>query len=61
MAGSNFERSDASATATAGIVLGLYHRCGFAVLSGNPKRCCTLITLRAEFGDADASVPMNVS
>ena len=60
-AGSSLDRSVASALATAGIVLGLYHRCGFAVLSGRPSKCCTLITLRAEFGDAEASVLMKVS
>ena len=60
-AGSSAERSEANALATAGIVFGLYHRCGFGVLSGRPSRCCTLITLRAEFGDAEASESMKAS
>ena len=60
-AGSSADRSDANALATAGMVFGLYHRCGFAVLLGRPSRPCTLITLRAEFGDAEASVFMKVS
>jgi hypothetical protein len=51
----------ARALATAGIVFGSYHRCGFAVLSGRPNRCCTSTTLRDEFGDAEASVFMKVS
>ena len=40
------------AFATAGIVAGEYHRCGFGVQSGRPSRCCTSITLRAELGAA---------
>ena len=40
------------ALATAGMVVGEYHRCGFGVLSGSPSRCCTSITLRSGFGDA---------
>ena len=32
--------------ATAGIVVGSYHRCGFGVLSGRPSTCWTTITLR---------------
>src|SRR5579875_1856300 len=34
-------RADAIASATAGMVPGLYHRCGFGVPSGSPSRCCT--------------------
>src|ERR1700722_3103676 len=60
-AGSSAERSDANAWATAGIVFGSYHRCGLAVLSGSLSRCCTLIILRAEFGDAEARESMKVS
>ena len=40
------------ALATAGMVDGEYHRCGFGVLSGRPSRCWTSITLRSGFADA---------
>ena len=60
-AGSRAERSAAIAWATAGIVFGSYHRCGFGVLSGRPNRCCTMITWRAEFGDADSILAMKSS
>ena len=49
------------AFATAGMVPGLYHRCGFGVLSGRPSRSCTTMTLRAAFGAAFSIVFMNVS
>ncbi len=38
--------------ATAGIVLGLYHRCGFGVSVGRPSTSWATITLRLLFGDA---------
>ena len=34
------------ARATAGIVVGLYQRCGFGVSSGSPSSVCTSITRR---------------
>ncbi len=49
------------ALATAGIVFGSYHRCGFGVLSGRPSRCWTTITLRLEFGDADSILFIQLS
>ena len=54
-------RSAAIALATAGIVVGLYQRCGFGVLSGRPSRCWTTMTLRHEFGDADSILFMKSS
>ena len=45
-------RSAAIALATAGMVDGSYHRCGFGVLSGRPSTFCTLMTLRLESGTA---------
>jgi hypothetical protein len=54
-------RSAAIAVATAGIVSGLYHRCGFGVLPGRPSRSWTTMTLRAGFGAAFSIVVMNVS
>ena len=60
-AGWRAARSPAIASATAGIVLGLYHRCGFGVPVGRPSRFCTTMTLRAEFGAAFSIVFMNVS
>ena len=54
-------RSAAIALATAGIVPGLYHRCGFGVPVGRPSRSWTTMTLRAEFGAAFSIVCMNVS
>ena len=54
-------RSAAMALATAGIVDGLYHRCGFGVLSGRPSSRCTSMTLRLESGTASSIVVMNVS
>ena len=47
--------------ATAGIVPGLYHRCGFGVLSGRPSSCCTLITLRPGAGAAFSIVVAQAS
>ncbi len=38
----------------AGIVFGLYQRCGLGVELGKPRRSCTVITFRAGFGDADS-------
>ena len=55
------ERSAATAFATAGIVDGLYHRCGLGVLSGSPSRCCTSMTLRLPFGAAASILFMYVS
>ena len=49
------------AFATAGMVFGLYHRCGLGVLSGSPSTFWTTITLRSGFGDADSILFMNVS
>src|SRR5271157_4936721 len=49
------------AFATAGMVPGLYHRCGFGVLSGKPSRFCTTTTLRDELGAAFSIVFMNPS
>jgi len=60
-AGCSAARSAATAFATAGIVPGLYHRCGFGVLSGRPSRSCTVTTLRDELGAAFSIVFMNVS
>ena len=60
-AGCRADRSAAMALATAGIVFGSYHRCGFGVLSGRPSRCCTTITLRFGFGDADSILFMKLS
>ena len=40
------------AVATFGMVVGLYHRCGFGVLSGRPSSCCTSTTLRPSLGTA---------
>src|SRR5580693_6782767 len=54
-------RSAAIAFATAGMVLGLYHRCGFGVAVGRPSRFCTTMTLRDELGAAFSRVFMNVS
>ena len=51
-AGCKAERSVTSAFATAGIVFGLYQRCGLGVDSGSPRSFCTLMTSREEFGDA---------
>ena len=45
-------RSLAMAAATFGMVAGLYHRCGFGVLSGRPSNCCTSMTLRPSLGTA---------
>ena len=44
--GSSSERSAAMTLATAGIVFGLYHRCGLGVLSGSPRTCWATMTLR---------------
>ena len=49
------------ALATAGIVVGLYHKCGFGVLSGRPSNCCTSMTLREESGEAFSIVVAQVS
>ena len=54
-------RPVAIALATAGIVVGLYQRCGFGVLSGRPSRFCTSMTFRLESGTAFSIVVMNVS
>ena len=51
-AGTSSDRSAAMTLATAGIVLGSYHRCGFGVLSGRPSTSWATITLRLLFGDA---------
>ena len=59
--GSSSERSAAMTLATAGMVLGLYHRCGFGVLSGSPRTCWATMTLRLEFGEADSMSFMKVS
>ena len=59
--GRSAARSAAIALATAGIVFGLYQRCGFGVLSGRPSSVWTTMTLRVEFGDADSILFMNVS
>ena len=40
------------AVATFGMVVGLYHRCGFGVLSGRPSSCCTSTILRLLAGTA---------
>ena len=60
-AGRSADRSAAITFATAGIVFGSYHRCGFGVLSGSPSTFWTTITLRFAFGDADSILFMNVS
>src|ERR1022692_3274669 len=60
-AGCRAERSWAISFATAGIVEGLYHRCGLGVLSGRPRRSCTSITLRLAFGVAASILFMYVS
>src|ERR1700733_3026374 len=60
-AGWRAARSAATAFATAGMVVGLYHRCGLGVLSGRPSRCCTSTTLRPEFGAAASILFMYVS
>jgi hypothetical protein len=49
------------ALATAGIVAGAYHRCGFGVLSGRCRSVCTSMTLRFGFGEAASILFMNVS
>ncbi len=49
------------AVATAGIVVGSYHRWGFGVLSGRPSSFCTTITLRFAFGDADSTLVIQLS
>ena len=60
-AGWRADRSAAIALATAGIVAGSYHRCGFGVLSGRPSTCWTVITLRPGFGDADSILFIQLS
>src|SRR5271165_4387626 len=60
-AGDRAARSAATAFATAGMVPGWYHRCGFGVLSGKPSRFCTTTTLRDELGAAFSIVFMNPS
>ncbi len=40
--------------ATAGIVFGLYHRCGLGVLLGSPRTFWATMTLRLGFGEADS-------
>ena len=47
--------------ATAGMVDGLYHRCGLGVLSGRRRRCCTSMTVRAELGAAASILFMKLS
>ena len=59
--GSSFERSAAMTWATAGIVLGLYHRCGFGVLSGSPSTCWATMILRLGLGEADSMSFMKLS
>ena len=59
--GSSAERSAAMALATAGIVFGQYHRCGFGVLSGSPSTCCATMTFRCALGEADSILSMKVS
>ena len=49
------------ALATAGMVVGLYHRCGFGVVSGSPRRFWTLMTLRSGSGEADSILVMKSS
>ena len=56
--GRSLDRSAAIAFATAGIVAGEYHRCGFGVLSGSPSRCWTTMTLRTLFGAAPSILSM---
>ena len=46
------------ALATAGMVPGEYHRCGFGVESGSRSRCCTLTTLRSELGEPFSMLSM---
>ena len=60
-AGWTAARSAAIALATAGIVLGWYHRCGFGVSAGRPSRFCATITLRAGFGAALSMVSAQLS
>ena len=54
-------RSVAIASATADMVPGRYHRCGFGVLSGSPSRSWTTMSLRELLGTAPSIVFMNVS
>jgi len=54
-------RSAAMALATADIVPGRYHRCGFGVLSRRPSRSWATMTLRELLGTASSMVFMNVS
>ena len=49
------------AWATVAMTPGLYHRCGFGVLSGRPSSFCTTMTWRPESGTAFSIVSMNVS
>ncbi len=46
------------ARATAGMVAGEYHRCGFGVESGSRSRCWTSMTLRSELGELASMVFM---
>ncbi len=54
-------RFRAMAWATVAMTPGLYHRCGFGVLSGRPSSFCTTMTWRPESGTAFSIVSMNVS
>ena len=49
------------ARATAGMVAGEYHRCGFGVESGRPSRCWTSMTFRAALGELPSMVFMKES
>src|SRR5579884_622101 len=60
-AGSSAERAAATAEATAGMVFGSYHKCGFGVELGNASRCCTTMTVRRLFGEADSILLMKLS
>ena len=54
-------RSAAIASATFGIVVGLYHRWGLGVVTGSPSNSCTLMTWRPLPGAALSIVSMNES
>ncbi len=52
--GSSSDRSVAITLATAGMVFGLYQRCGLGVESGSPSTCWATMTLRSGLGEADS-------
>ena len=54
-------RSAAIASATFGMVVGLYHRWGLGVESGSPSSCWTSTTWRPLLGAALSMVFMNES